>query len=1254
VKEILRRSSTRHAYLFVVAVWLYILSFLFSATWSYRSSPESIREKFEQYIKAGEQQFEKFAADKEAISDITREVASPAKAFKYLDEQTGFFIYTRNDIGNFLFNYWSTNKLAPQQSDLSLPDGKHLVIHSNGEFEFIKRTMVINDQSVIVAGLIPLRLKYFVSNRYLSTNFPALKNVGDNYEILTTGGTIKIRNGDGKVLFELEELKKTTTKSTGAWAIACKVLSVIFFLAFLNMLAYDVSVNKGWKIAVGLLAGVLLLLRLISYYLPFPFAYHKLDLFDPAIYASNSLHPSLGDLLINILIIFWLISFVKYTAVNKMKQQPNYYGKTSFWVCIIVSVLLVAISFTSAGIIRSLIVDSKISYDVANFFRLNVYTLISFIVLCFITLSFFNLSHLLLLHLYKCRDIPEYLPYLSVAMAGLFYLTINVQSAAMESNLVVVAWLLVFMLIMHFRRQDIYIPLVRSSFFLPWLIFFTACTSALIIYQSRSVDLEERKSYAYKLAEQSDPSAQTSLNIALNSFSNENFLASNFDRFKQELSNKSIKDSLINQNFQGYLNKYDTRIYTYDSNYNALFNEDPISFELVSNIITTQGKKTNLPGVFYFENAYDRFSYLYHKEVRNADSSVIGHIVIFADPKKYKSDAVFPELFRQSRDIAADYDINNAYAIYHNGRIIQNNGDYDFASVIPRDQYPRSDFVVKERRGFSEMWYNAGNNKILILVKSASVTFQSITLFAYLFGTYLFLIILFHFAVFLVRTRFTWSRIVLSLRMNFRKQIQTAIIFISLFSFIVIGVATISFYILRFRKTNRERLVKSITIMANEVNSQVASHAMFDDALRIYDLGPRSQLEKSINEIAEIHSIDVNFYDLTGNLVISTQPYIYRKQILSGMMEPRAFFSLHYQNKIQFIQDENVGQFKFLSIYVPIRDPQGNPYAYLNVPYLSSQVELNQEISNFLVTLINLNAFIFLFAGAISLLLTNRITRSFTLIADKMKQISLGAANEQVQWDADDEIGALVNEYNKMVKKLEQSAEALAKSEREGAWREMARQVAHEIKNPLTPMKLSIQYLQRSIQDKNPDIQVLSQKVAATLVEQIDQLAKIASDFSQFANIGQVQFERFDINEVIASLVDLYSTNERLQITWNRPGKPGIIDADRTQVNRLFTNLLQNAIEASSGKVIIPIEIVEQYNANKLQVTIIDHGAGIPVEKQSKIFTPNFTTKSSGTGLGLAICKGIVEKANGKLWFDTKEGKGTSFHVMFPMVALPS
>jgi nitrogen fixation/metabolism regulation signal transduction histidine kinase len=234
-----------------------------------------------------------------------------------------------------------------------------------------------------------------------------------------------------------------------------------------------------------------------------------------------------------------------------------------------------------------------------------------------------------------------------------------------------------------------------------------------------------------------------------------------------------------------------------------------------------------------------------------------------------------------------------------------------------------------------------------------------------------------------------------------------------------------------------------------------------------------------------------------------------------------------------------------------------------------------------------------------------------------------------------------------MVTKLGQSAAALAKTEREGAWREMARQVAHEIKNPLTPMKLSIQYLQKAIDNNQPNVKELSANVANTLVEQIDHLSKIAADFSQFANIGNVNVEKFDLHEVLRSLKELYQPDDNVEFVWNPVRQQVVIEADKTQMNRLFTNLFTNAIEACDGK--CQLEVQEELFNGSIRVNIKDNGEGIAPEMQSRIFIPNFTTKSSGTGLGLAMCKSIIEQAKGRIWFETEEGSGTTFYVELPL-----
>jgi two-component system, NtrC family, nitrogen regulation sensor histidine kinase NtrY len=418
--------------------------------------------------------------------------------------------------------------------------------------------------------------------------------------------------------------------------------------------------------------------------------------------------------------------------------------------------------------------------------------------------------------------------------------------------------------------------------------------------------------------------------------------------------------------------------------------------------------------------------------------------------------------------------------------------------------------------------------------------------------------------------------------------------------------------------------------------------------VKVYDEAYREKLEKLIEKISDIHAVDVNLYDLDGDLKVSSLPLPYNKGIISTKMDPVAYYHLNRKKEVQYFKEEKIGKLNFVSNYVPVIDATGREYAYLNIPYFTSESKLQEEIANFLVTIINLNAFIFLIAGIVALFITNRITRSFSFISDKMKAVNLGKLNEAIDWKRDDEIGELVKEYNKMVGKLDESAVALAKSEREGAWREMARQVAHEIKNPLTPMKLSLQYLQKSILDNSDNVKELTANVAQTLVEQIDHLNHIAGEFSQFANIENPYNEIFDLHEVLKTVIQLHSIDDRLKLNWNPVSRTVMINADRTHINRLFTNLLQNAMQAVPDERTVHINIDEELTNEKVLIRIKDNGNGIPEEMHSKIFTPNFTTKTSG--LGLAMSKGIVEQAKGNIWFETQMGEGTTFFVELPLV----
>lgn len=1239
----LRQAAYKHGYLIIAAAWLYTISFIFSNYWSYHSSPQKVKNTLEQRLQLAEKAFASLITDTSLLSRLINQTSG--QTTDLFKDDIGLFIYEQHNNATILsLLYWNTNRMYVNNEDISRPDGSYFIGNQNGDFELIKRTVGLRGQQYSVYGMLPVRWSYFIENKYLHSEFAGYSRLNEQYEISTDPAALQVNNSEGQELFRIKLKAGKSFIAYDSVTILLRVLAVILLLIFLHSVAQELVLRERFRTGFFFLLIAVLTLRFIAYQFSFPFDFSKIPLFDPSVYASNFLHPSLGDLLVNAILLFWIVSFYKsnndHQSWFRRKLPESVHNYTNLF-------LLTMFCFLLGGVIISLVRDSKISFDVTNIFSLTVYSVISFIVLCFLVLSFFNFSQILLKPAIR-NHISVYQQLLLIAVCGCVFLLLFTNVADTRIYLWILIWLMLYVALLNIRKSDIDKPLLKSSFFIFWVMIFAMSIASIVIYENRIVEFEQRKRIAEKLALQTDPSGENLLNIAATNFDDQ-FLVNNFKRLAEsEYSNKFIKDSLINQNFSGYLNKYDTRIYTFDSLYNPMFNEDSTNYASIKTIILNQAKPTVIPELYSYDNSVDGFSYIYQKEIEDNDSR-LGYLFVIIKSKRYKSEALYPELFNQVQDIASDLNTNYAYAVYNRGRIINHFNTYSFPSQIDKDQVPRYElFSYKYVGDYSELWFNSSSNKQVVVVKRNTWLIEAITLFAYLFCSFLFIILFFHLGSYLILARFKWSVLRKMLRLNIRSQIQATIIFLSVFSFIVIGIATISFFILRFHQSNEERLSKSIQVMANEVNTKMNSLQAFDDIPD--NIGVRSELEKTIAEISDLHNVDINYYNLHGNLVISTQPYIYNKHLLSAKMEPTAYQQLQRGHSIRYIQSEKIGSFEYLSIYVPLADEAGSNYAYLNIPYLNSQSELNLEISGFLATLINLNAFIFLIAGAIAFFLTSRITASFSLIGQKMQEMNLGKINEEIRWNRDDEIGMLVVEYNKMVKKLEQSAQALAQSEREGAWREMARQVAHEIKNPLTPMKLSIQYLQKAIQKGAPNVKELSENMAITLIEQIDQLSKIAGDFSQFANIGNANMETFDITEVLSSLNRLYSANPRIQIEWYKEEGNYSIYSDRVQMNRLFTNLLQNAIEASEDKeALVKVVLNQRTEDHHIVIAVKDFSGGIPANMMENIFKPNFTTKSSGTGLGLAICKGIVEQANGQIWFETEEGVGSTFFIRLPM-----
>ena len=1241
----------KNNYLIIVAAWLLTLAFIINNYWSGSSTPNAVQKEIQRNINKSEKKVAAFYQDSNLINSIAKQKYNEEQLQSLVDKDFFIFFYHISAFNAPVPFFWNTQVVEPDLDSLNSSDGVTFEKLLNGWYVVNKKSFQ-NDDGLLfkVVCLVPVKWNYYIENKYLRNSFIAVNNIENAYDVSLEPTSLSIKKQNGTPLFYLKQINSKPEVHDNSVAIVLRVLGAILLLFFIHKLAKFTVREKGFKKGLFVLLSSLLIIRLISYYLPVPFSFQHLELFSPSIYGANFILRSLGDLLINSILFIWIVLFIRYHLKYdflKIKFPTPYHKYAAI---VFISLLMIGITIICGYIIRSLVADSQISFDVINFFTLNIYSVIGFVVLSCVATGYFFLIQILIQPLDVFIGEKRFLLYFFIAITGLVFLTLRPHSVNITFNLCLLIWLLLFIYLLNFKYLLLHAYNLVSSKFIFWLFFFSVSITTVIVLQNRTKELEERKHFAENLANKADPSGPVIMNIILTDFRND-YLSGIFYRFKSPVQNKFLKDSLINENFSGYLNKYDTRIYTFNASEAPLYNEDSTNFNSLNAIVQTQGKSTGVPDLYYYDVSYDRFNYISKKEITDSTGKKLGYFFLVSKPKKYKSDALYPELFSKGNNNSIESSPVYAFAIYNKNQLSTSYNDYPFSTNIDNGSFTYNEFRTVHKNGYEELWYRANADKVIVIARQDRFFIESITLFAYLFCSFLLITVFFNLLSQLLTERKLKPDFRSFWQFTIRNQVHGTIILISIFSFLVIGITTILFFISRYHSNNREKLSRTIHVMENELRGAIDSVSVFQFRLDNLDNVSHNKLEEVINKVSGIHAADINLYNLNGDLKVSSLPLPYDKGIVSAKMDPVAYYHLSKLNDVQFFQEQHIGSLLYLSNYLPVRDESGKEYAYLNIPYFESQNKLQDEISNFLVTIINLNAFIFLVAGIIALFITNRITRSFSLISGKMKEINLETRNEEIVWKRNDEIGDLVNEYNKMVKKLDVSAEMLAKSEREGAWREMARQVAHEIKNPLTPMKLNLQYLQMAIDNNSPEVKNISLYVAGILLEQIEHLSQIASDFAQFANIGNSRNQIFDIHQVLESIIILYSTNDEIQINTDLNGQEILIKADKTQVNRLFTNLLQNAVQSVPDYRDVQIEIKSALVNDNVVVSIKDNGNGIPKSMFSKIFTPNFTTKTSGTGLGLAMCKGIVEKINGRIWFETEEGEWTCFYVEIPVVS---
>lgn len=481
------------------------------------------------------------------------------------------------------------------------------------------------------------------------------------------------------------------------------------------------------------------------------------------------------------------------------------------------------------------------------------------------------------------------------------------------------------------------------------------------------------------------------------------------------------------------------------------------------------------------------------------------------------------------------------------------------------------------------------------------------------------------------------------LNRSLRSRIFLSMILLVIGASILIVLVTVFQYRENTQDYHRERLIRKETAIRENIDYVIknTTYPVETDKIALI-------FKNKIYEIKDIHQLDVFLYDLQGNLLISSQASFIKdtthtkisKQALTGLKKS---IDKHYIEK--YIEKK----FEYQSSFTYITDTHFKPIAILNLPYLENDDFLNKELKEYLGRLGIAYIIMLLFAIILAYFLSKYITRSLNSISEKIKETRLNKRNKKILIPLQSqEISTLVDAYNEMIDQLESSAAQLATNEREAAWREMAKQVAHEIKNPLTPMRLTVQSFERKFNPSDPDIYKKMKEYSNSLIQQIDTMSSIASAFSTYAQMPAQKDETLNVVKITKLALDIFNEN---YIHFNSEKKDVIIKFDRTQLIRVITNLIKNSIQAihenqpENPKIEVNVYQEETYAV----LSVMDNGTGITDENKKMVFEPKFTTKSSGMGLGLAMVKKIVETYGGEISFITNKEEGTTFIVKLPL-----
>jgi two-component system, NtrC family, nitrogen regulation sensor histidine kinase NtrY len=1135
-------------------------------------------------------------------------------------DQKPFSLIIRSGINDSLL-FYSGNSIFPFLFQYSRGEfASKVVENSRGLFYVSGKALSSTRQGLLI---IPLYRKYPIQNQFLKDKFELSSSIPSNLEIELEPGLFPIYNLSGEAIAYLKPGFYKADKTIQVIIFFIALAGIIFLLSGISSMLKTMSLT--WHFTQVLGASVLVaFLTWFLFKISGTFTYFD---FTSILQFNSDLAGKWTNSFLELITQIALVSWIGFMLLHFFYLR-KFNIKVASWFLI---VLLLGLSIAGFILLYTLIHNSTwvwlIPLDVFRGAELLWQTLFMYLALFILNTSIFGVTGSLVKIGSKNNVTPKSI--LTACFVVLFLITILVLGEIIEVDLYfTIIMSLVFTVFLQYT-------IGKGEFGLSWLVILLVINSLLISILIQYHSNREEKSEITRFISHLDGVGEESLiepvlafktNLEQDAFLQELtggvFMFSSRIRAEERIKTIFARDFNLLRNFKLEF---------------EMFRADSISWNNPNNTIAKTLENIQLEGYAPLSSeiwSNQSFGGQEHISffVKVATENRVNFIKIRLSRVDIPETRVYPLLLQDTDGFQSRIGLD--YAVYQHGYKIQHLG-----LQWPFIFYPSGEELDAGKANldfFRPNLYQLKNGNILLLQKSENNWYHWFTQFLILFFFFLFLVLLFVLLNDLYQIlpfdQLTNFRLLDSLR----NKIYLALVAVTMVAFFVAGIVSIA----NFNRTSEKFIRNQLHNKLQGVITEVKNHLIDHQSIEGLNLG----------SVAGSYDVDVNLYNSSGRVVLSSQPEIFANGINSTYINRNVLNKLKTNRTEYVFRTEATGKLKYLNAYARLSQPDFAETYFISLPFYAQEHERTKDLQQYLSMLINIYVLLVYAAIGLGLIIIRLAINPLQIISDQIQEFRLGKSNAKIQWESSDEIGNLVRQYNKLVDELEQSAKMLADSERKVAWSEMARQIAHEIKNPLTPMKLNLQYLIKLSEKEPQDALMHLEPIVRSVTEQIDNLSGIASSFSEFAQLPDIETEPKDVIPILRDIIYFYKYEKGGEIRLITSQTRLIARMDKSYFLRVMNNLLNNAYQSipedQEPEINIRVELLDDV----VFIQVEDNGIGISDDMKDKIFQPHFSTKSSGMGLGLAISKKLIEHSGGNITFSSVENQGTTFTVTLPAV----